>query len=70
VCVCVCVCVCVSLSSRVYNLCIDKDEADNAIIICNIITNSKNNNRCIKRVISSKWMCIIGMNIIVIFSIN
>ena len=57
------VCVCVSLSSYVYHLCIDKDEADNAITLCNIFTNSKNNNWCIKRVISSKWMCIIAMNI-------
>ena len=37
-------CVCVSLSSYVYHLCIDKDEADNAITLCNIFTNSKNNN--------------------------
>jgi hypothetical protein len=58
-----CVCVCVSLSSYVYNLCIDKDEADNAITLCNIFNNSKNDNWCIKRVFSSKWMCIIGMNI-------
>jgi hypothetical protein len=34
----------VSLSSYVYNLCIDKDEADNAITLCNIFNNSKNDN--------------------------
>jgi len=64
---CVCVCVCVSLSSYVYNLCLYKDEADNAITLCNIFNNSKNDNWCIKRVFSTKGCALLAWIFIVNF---